>query len=190
VLFAERPAVPIRECAAAVRVGVPFAEIGDGAVARRARLSDGSDLVLVISSRGTTNRSRAMSNAPATDRPGWCGRPEPHERTPSDAAGPLTPRFVVGATLSVLGIFLASVFAKFVIATDLAMVAVAIPGDAALRRSGTVRTKWLSRPRAPPQTGLPPTRDIRRAEAIRPRGSSEWPREGAVVTSNGAPRRG
>jgi hypothetical protein len=42
----------------------------------------------------------------------------------------VTPRFVVGATLSVLGIFLASVFAQFVIATDLAMVAVAIPGNA------------------------------------------------------------
>ena len=42
----------------------------------------------------------------------------------------VTPRFVVGATLSVLGIFLASVFAQFVIATDLAMVGVAIPGDA------------------------------------------------------------
>lgn len=42
----------------------------------------------------------------------------------------VTPRFVVGATLSVLGIFLASVFAQFVIATDLAMVQVAIPGNA------------------------------------------------------------
>ena len=42
----------------------------------------------------------------------------------------VTPRFVVGATLSVLGIFLASVFAQFVIATDLAMVGVAIPGNA------------------------------------------------------------
>src|SRR6266508_5221540 len=42
----------------------------------------------------------------------------------------VTPRFVVGATLSVLGIFLASVFAQFVIATDQAMVQVAIPGDA------------------------------------------------------------
>jgi hypothetical protein len=38
----------------------------------------------------------------------------------------VTPRFVVGATLSVLGIFLASVLAQFVIATDLAMVGVAI----------------------------------------------------------------
>jgi hypothetical protein len=46
------------------------------------------------------------------------------------AARAVTPRFVVGATLSVLGIFLASVFAQFVIATDLAMVGVAIPGDA------------------------------------------------------------
>lgn len=42
----------------------------------------------------------------------------------------VTPRFVVGATLSVLGIFLASVFAQFVIATDLAMVGVAIPANA------------------------------------------------------------
>jgi hypothetical protein len=42
----------------------------------------------------------------------------------------VTPRFVVGATLSVLGIFLASVFAQFVIATDLAIVQVAIPGNA------------------------------------------------------------
>ncbi len=42
----------------------------------------------------------------------------------------VTPRFVVGATLSVLGIFLASVFAQFVIATDLAMVGVSIPGNA------------------------------------------------------------
>jgi hypothetical protein len=42
----------------------------------------------------------------------------------------VTPRFVVGATLSVLGIFLASVFAQFVIATDLAMVQVAILGNA------------------------------------------------------------
>jgi hypothetical protein len=42
----------------------------------------------------------------------------------------VTPRFVVGATLSVLGIFLASVFAQFVIATDLAMVGLAIPGNA------------------------------------------------------------
>ena len=38
----------------------------------------------------------------------------------------VTPRFVVGATLSILGIFLVSVFAQFVIATDLAMVGVAI----------------------------------------------------------------
>src|SRR2546428_5361272 len=42
----------------------------------------------------------------------------------------VTPRFVVRATLSVLGIFLASVFAQFVIATDLAMVRVSIPGNA------------------------------------------------------------
>ena len=42
----------------------------------------------------------------------------------------VTPRFVVGATLSVLGIFLASVFAQFVIATDAAMVGVSIGSDA------------------------------------------------------------
>ena len=42
----------------------------------------------------------------------------------------VTPRFVVGATLSVLGIFLASVFAQFVIATDAAMVGVAIGSNA------------------------------------------------------------
>jgi hypothetical protein len=42
----------------------------------------------------------------------------------------VTPRFVVGATLSVLGIFLASVFAQFVIATDGAMVGVAIGSNA------------------------------------------------------------
>jgi hypothetical protein len=42
----------------------------------------------------------------------------------------VTPRFVVGATLSILGIFLASVLAQFVIATDLAMVGVSIPGNA------------------------------------------------------------
>src|SRR6266498_294435 len=42
----------------------------------------------------------------------------------------VTPRFVVGATLSVLGIFLVSVFAQFVIATDLAMVGVSVPGNA------------------------------------------------------------
>jgi hypothetical protein len=42
----------------------------------------------------------------------------------------VTPRFVVGATLSILGIFLVSVFAQFVIATDLAMVGVAVPEGA------------------------------------------------------------
>ena len=42
----------------------------------------------------------------------------------------VTPRFVVGATLSVLGIFLVSVFVQFVIATDLAMVGVAVPAGA------------------------------------------------------------
>ena len=46
------------------------------------------------------------------------------------SARAVTPRFVVGATLSVLGIFLISVFAQFVIATDLAMVGIAIPGNA------------------------------------------------------------
>ena len=46
------------------------------------------------------------------------------------SARAVTPRFVVGATLSVLGIFLVSVFAQFVAATDLAMVGVAIPGNA------------------------------------------------------------
>jgi hypothetical protein len=42
----------------------------------------------------------------------------------------VTPRFVVGATLSILGIFLVSVFAQFVIATDAAMVGVAVPEGA------------------------------------------------------------
>jgi hypothetical protein len=42
----------------------------------------------------------------------------------------VTPRFIVGATLSVLGIFLVSVMAQFVIATDLVMVAVAVPAEA------------------------------------------------------------
>jgi hypothetical protein len=42
----------------------------------------------------------------------------------------VTPRFVVGATLSVLGIFLVSTLAQFVAATDLAMVQVSIPGNA------------------------------------------------------------
>ena len=46
------------------------------------------------------------------------------------SARAVTPRFVVGAVLSVLGIFLVSVFAQFVIATDLAMVGIAIPGNA------------------------------------------------------------
>ncbi|PZR65095.1 MAG: hypothetical protein DLM71_00400, partial [Chloroflexi bacterium] len=36
------------------------------------------------------------------------------------SARAVTPRFVVGATVSVLGIFLVSVFAQFVTATDLA----------------------------------------------------------------------
>ena len=42
----------------------------------------------------------------------------------------VTPRFVVGATLSILGIFLVSVLAQFVTATDVAMVGVSIPGNA------------------------------------------------------------
>ncbi len=42
----------------------------------------------------------------------------------------VTPRFVVGATLSILGIFLVSVLAQFVTATDMAMVGVSIPGNA------------------------------------------------------------
>jgi len=47
------------------------------------------------------------------------------------SARSVTPRFVTGATLSVLGIFLVSVFVQFVIATDTAMVNVAIaPPDA------------------------------------------------------------
>jgi len=46
------------------------------------------------------------------------------------SARAVTPRFVVGATLSVLGIFLVSVFAQFVIATDLAIIGIAIPGHA------------------------------------------------------------
>jgi hypothetical protein len=46
------------------------------------------------------------------------------------AARAVTPRFVVGAALSILGIFLVSVFAQFVIATNLALVEVAIGGNA------------------------------------------------------------
>ena len=42
----------------------------------------------------------------------------------------VTPRFVVAATLSILGIFLVSVLAQFVTATDMAMIGVAIPGNA------------------------------------------------------------
>jgi hypothetical protein len=48
----------------------------------------------------------------------------------ASSARAVTPRFVVGATLSVLGIFLVSVFVQFVAATDLAMIGVAIPGNA------------------------------------------------------------
>jgi len=46
------------------------------------------------------------------------------------SARAVTPRFVVGATLSVLGIFLVSVFAQFITATDVAMIGVAIPDGA------------------------------------------------------------
>jgi hypothetical protein len=46
------------------------------------------------------------------------------------SARAVTPRFVTGATLSVLGIFLVSVFAQFVTATDMAMIGVSIPGEA------------------------------------------------------------
>ncbi len=42
----------------------------------------------------------------------------------------VTPRFVAGATLSILGIFLVSVLVQFVTATDMAMVGVSIPGNA------------------------------------------------------------
>ncbi len=42
----------------------------------------------------------------------------------------VTPRFVIGATLSILGIFLVSVLAQFVTTTDEALVAVSIPGNA------------------------------------------------------------
>jgi len=42
----------------------------------------------------------------------------------------VTPRFVVGATLSVLGIFLVSVFVQFIIATDTAMIGVSIGPNA------------------------------------------------------------
>lgn len=45
------------------------------------------------------------------------------------SARAVTPRFVVGAVLSVLGIFLVSVLAQFVTATDLAMIGVAVPGN-------------------------------------------------------------
>jgi hypothetical protein len=48
----------------------------------------------------------------------------------SYSARSVTPRFVVGATLSILGIFLVSVLAQFVTATDVAMVGVSIPGNA------------------------------------------------------------
>src|SRR6266542_5601979 len=46
------------------------------------------------------------------------------------SARAVTPRFVVGATLSVLGIFLVSVFAQFIAAPDAAMLGVSIPGSA------------------------------------------------------------
>ena len=48
----------------------------------------------------------------------------------SYAARSVTPRFVVAATLSILGIFLVSVFSQFTSALDAAMVAVALPSDA------------------------------------------------------------
>ena len=48
----------------------------------------------------------------------------------SYAARSVTPRFVVAATLSILGIFLVSVFTQFTAALDAAMVAVALPPDA------------------------------------------------------------
>lgn len=54
-------------------------------------------------------------------------------RTTGDSAyavRAVTPRFVVGSMLSILGIFLVSVLAQFVTATDLAMVAVSIPASA------------------------------------------------------------
>lgn len=46
------------------------------------------------------------------------------------AARSVAPRFVVGATLAILGIFLVSVIAEFVTALDAAMVGVALPADA------------------------------------------------------------
>ena len=51
--------------------------------------------------------------------------------TSAYAVRAVTPRFVVGATLSVLGIYLVSVLAQFVIATDVAMVSVSLGTDAA-----------------------------------------------------------
>ena len=64
----------------------------------------------------------------------------------------VTPRFVVGATLSVLGIFLVSVLAQFVTATDLAMVGVSIPERRGRRRRGLAgrrrRLRGSSRRRA------------------------------------------
>ena len=47
----------------------------------------------------------------------------------------VTPRFVVGATLSILGIFLVSVFVQFVIATDTAMIGVSISPEGAVGTS-------------------------------------------------------
>ena len=46
------------------------------------------------------------------------------------AARSVAPRFVVGATLAILGIFLVSVIAQFVAALDAAMVGVALPASA------------------------------------------------------------
>ena len=51
--------------------------------------------------------------------------------TSAYAVRAVTPRFVVGATLSILGIYLVSVLAQFVIATDIAMVSVSLGAEAA-----------------------------------------------------------
>ncbi len=52
------------------------------------------------------------------------------------AARAVTPRFVVAACLSILGIFLVSVFSEFTAALDAAMVGVALPPDAVGAASG------------------------------------------------------
>jgi hypothetical protein len=46
----------------------------------------------------------------------------------------VAPRYLVGATLAILGIFLASVITQFVAALDAAMVGVALPGGLAIDR--------------------------------------------------------